>query len=76
MRTDISEDPKGDPTKIIPQQPLPRPFPDGRDLEEKKEGIEPLLPGPGDRGPTPPAPRPGNETEADREPIADQRKSR
>jgi hypothetical protein len=56
MRTDISEDPKGDPTKIIPAQPIP----DARE----KEGIEPLLP-PKEAGAAPP-PRPGKQTEADR----------
>lgn len=63
MRTDISEDPKGDPTKILPNQPIPD--------HRQKEGIEPLLPG---RGETPPpSPRPGKQTEADREQKQDEK---
>jgi hypothetical protein len=54
MRTDISEDPKGDPTKILPDQPIP----DAR----QQEGIEPLLPP--QEGAAPP-PRPGKQTEGD-----------
>jgi hypothetical protein len=61
MRTDISEDPKGDPTKILPAQPLPDAW--------QQEGIEPLLPA--QEGAAPP-PRPGKQTEADRKGTGDQ----
>jgi hypothetical protein len=36
VRTDISDDPKGDPSRVLPDQPVPD--------RRKREGIEPLLP--------------------------------
>jgi hypothetical protein len=56
IRTDISEDPKGDPSKLIPNQPEPR---------RPGEGVQPLLPRDGSKGAAPP-PRREAQTPADR----------
>jgi hypothetical protein len=61
MRTDISEDPKGDPSKIIPHQPTPRVPGQGDD----EDAAQPLLPKP-DPASQRPAARPQAQTPADR----------
>lgn len=68
IRTGVSEDPKGDPSKVIPNQPEPA-LP-GDPTEE----VTPLLPPP-DRSAGPP-PRPGKtaQTPADRRGTDDVRK--
>jgi hypothetical protein len=48
IRTDVSEDSKGDPSKVIPNQPEPG-LPD--------EGVQPLLPRDRSKGTAPPAGR-------------------
>ncbi|HEY0714178.1 MAG TPA: hypothetical protein VGF45_15965 [Polyangia bacterium] len=56
IRTDVSEDPKGDPSKIIPQQPIPRTGP---------PETEPLFPEP-DGPVSDPRVKPNAETTGDR----------
>ncbi|HEY0705698.1 MAG TPA: hypothetical protein VGG33_02820 [Polyangia bacterium] len=66
IRTDVSEDPKGDPSKIIPNQPLPQTGAPER---------EPLFPTP-DGPPSDPKVRPASETPADRRGRKDHRAQR
>jgi hypothetical protein len=54
IRTGVSEDPKGDPSKIIPNQPEPGGVSD----------VEPLLPAP--EKTAAPTPRKGGQTAGDR----------
>jgi hypothetical protein len=56
IRTDVSEDPKGDPTKLIPHQPVPR---------TGDADTEPVFPKP-DGPRSDPRVKPSSETEADR----------
>jgi len=65
IRTDISEDPKGDPSKIIPNQPEPR-LPD----EDVGERVEPLLPRRDRSDVAPPPPGKVAQTPGDRTGIA------
>lgn len=64
IRTDVSEDPKGDPTKVIPHQPEPG---------APREDVEPLLPR-DHKDAAPPAPGQAAQTPADRRGLGSGRK--
>jgi hypothetical protein len=66
VRTDISEDPKGDPSKILPEQPEPG---------ARREDVEPLLPK-RHAGPRPPRARPQAQTPGDRRGLGERRRSK
>jgi hypothetical protein len=65
IRTDVSEDPKGDPTKVIPNQPEPG---------APGEDVEPLLPRRGRKDAAPPPPDEAAQTPADRRGLGSRRK--
>ncbi len=57
IRTDVSEDPKGDPTKILPNQPDPT---------RRDDEVEPLLPRRSGTAAPPPPPGRAAQTPGDR----------